>query len=105
MDSHGLLRVDHPVAIGAHESQILQLRRAVLDKRCQGLGVMRLDKSVASLSISHFIIEIAHLADERSLLAEGLRFPLLNELTVPFANPVQSSENAPLGGFHPLVVD
>jgi hypothetical protein len=57
---------------------------------------MRFDEAVTPLAIALLIVKLAHLASERPLLAEGLGFPLLNELLVTLPDAMQSGEDASL---------
>src|SRR5262245_47459378 len=65
---------------------------------------MRFYEAVTSLAIALLIIKLAHLASERPALAEGLGFPLLNELLVTLPDAMQSGEDASLGRFHAVIV-
>jgi len=47
-----LLSMNHPVTIRTNKGQVLKLRLAVLDQRCQGLRVMRFNEAATPFSIA-----------------------------------------------------
>ena len=80
--------MDHPVAVGANESQVLQLRRPAFRQRMDGLRVVHLYEPLTSGAIGFGEVEAASVTDQGRCARQSLLLLLIDQLAASLPCPM-----------------